>query len=1732
MLKNLNGSIPSPIMESLLGICGSKNGLTTDLAQQLSSLISVQDKDVISGEWKKNLLVSSDDAFSDITATTEVHTLTVIDAHLGEISKNSSYPCLLSMKHTLKSAINLLCHLVPYCKNDTAMKERLTSFLVPLLFDVRSEYVYNSANKCLELLLDGDSTTEAYQLQAYSTILRHSYRLIIDYSELSSQGRSLNLDEIILHNILKFWETMLEKPIGLKAMHAFFYEYQQGNLVQVLISFSNTTLSQVYSTKVLKFFEKLFQTTEKPETNFTLDEISSCVSDLGNIEPSKLKNWLSHILLGPNGVNANNSSNNSSNVQTPTNMATVSAIPSISDMVLDDTDDDELTGAAGGTSSRPVQASGTSNRSEETPNDGDCMEQNGRLLHTLTKYIVTENQISPSVSNALFQALIQLGQNLLSPSQDALEFSDLLQVMVTLADSGGGKGHTLLFNSAIDWLEVSKNHVLEKCIPKTANQKGSFALDNVSSLLRYMADLLQGIGFTGSNSFIPPLEEDYAPDSDDFMDDINGDDDDSLVDDSDEDNLCNKLCTFSITQKEFMNQHWYHCHTCKMVDGVGVCSVCARVCHKNHSISYSKYGNFFCDCGAKEDGTCLALTRRSNTNNQDGSVLGTVLASADSENVMPCSIRRKSRHSSPRLSKDISMNKGRQLMMAKVVEASKESLNNPEQWKIVVKCILNFFTQLMPAIEENCSKYSTVGCHLRAKNAIERLHEPEKTFSISDQIMVATLGSQEGAFENVRMSYSGEQGQTIRQLLSTNLVRRVALCCLASPHGKRQHLAVSHEKGKVTILQLSALLKQADASKRKLTLTRLASAPIPCIVLSLTSNPANEDYLAVCGLKECHILTFSSTGAANEHIVITPHLETGNFIKRAIWLPGSQTKLALVTADFVKIYELAADIAVPEYHFLVPSGKIRDCTFAFQEGTYYMLLMASSGYIYTQPLADESLAKHGPFYVTNTLELDHPHIKDVTGQIGNGGVSIYYSHILQMLFFSYSQGRSFMAPLVDVNAGVKCVMFLQTGANNKNSSKGPPQPLCQWTEICGHPGLVCAMMQASNNPVIFMIKPDGVVMQEIKAQSSKAKITDMVAIRHSVSGSEKTTLILLCEDGSLRIYSAHFENTGYWLSSQVQPIVNQNTNVFSKFRKNKKNIAKAALTNAINKNFGTAANPIFPVDFFEHCTVMADVEYGGNDLLQIYNVQQLKHRLSTTGLFVTSTKANGFTLEVANNDPNMVITGIRISIGAQDPLRAPLSVTILGRVINTLAPRPRWFDIPLTREESLQSDKKLNIIFGSSQDAENICMLDSIKIYGKTKDIFGWPEETEDVVAGTSAAANNQNNGNGTEAPVLTNTTAVTEGDLNIVQKNTAFDKMISSMLEVLDSGLNILGGPTSDESLKQSAIDISTTLLLYPTTSCVQNQAKCVLATIHGNKTAYYAYKDKEILSEVNKELEKMDSIANPTSIDPEAFYRLVLMARGIAVTRPQALTKICIENNYLILPLLLKLMKKLHNVTPSYEEPATIVKRGLSHTRSIIYSLIEIIYAFVLSDFDLIELMTKYFVDLLLDSSLLISHSAKQAMIRLLRPRIKKRRVMIGSPPTTSTPPTPAVQPSTSNAVASTSSNSVAGPSSSNDDFAAAVMQEVDAIEPLGLEAAGGNNPQVLATLESLLGVGGFPQLMDMQPDAVDDDIMEIAIALSLQEHEGDLAAIQQGLANLQGFRGRTLQSLAGAAAAGYNK
>ncbi len=96
-------------------------------------------------------------------------------------------------------------------------------------------------------------------------------------------------------------------------------------------------------------------------------------------------------------------------------------------------------------------------------------------------------------------------------------------------------------------------------------------------------------------------------------------------------------------------------------------------------------------------------------------------------------------------------------------------------------------------------------------------------------------------------------------------------------------------------------------------------------------------------------------------------------------------------------------------------------------------------------------------------------IKDTSEQIGGGGVSVYYSHALQMLFFSYVNGKSFMAPLKSVTEELDTLFHINVGKSSSpaassatatasasvtaSGKNGAAQPLCQWSEIVGHPGI-------------------------------------------------------------------------------------------------------------------------------------------------------------------------------------------------------------------------------------------------------------------------------------------------------------------------------------------------------------------------------------------------------------------------------------------------------------------------------------------------------------------------------------------------------------------------------------------------------------------------------------------------------------------------------------------------------
>ena len=82
-----------------------------------------------------------------------------------------------------------------------------------------------------------------------------------------------------------------------------------------------------------------------------------------------------------------------------------------------------------------------------------------------------------------------------------------------------------------------------------------------------------------------------------------------------------------------------------------------------------------------------------------------------------------------------------------------------------------------------------------------------------------------------------------------------------------------------------------------------------------------------------------------------------------------------------------------------------------------------------------------------------------------------------------------------------------------SGSKGAGPALVQWTEVPHHPGLVCALTQTLSNPVVILVKPDKVQIQELKALPNKARVQGMVAMRQPAAQGDPVSRVCVCEVG-------------------------------------------------------------------------------------------------------------------------------------------------------------------------------------------------------------------------------------------------------------------------------------------------------------------------------------------------------------------------------------------------------------------------------------------------------------------------------------------------------------------------------------------------------------------------------------------------------------------------------------------
>ena len=79
-----------------------------------------------------------------------------------------------------------------------------------------------------------------------------------------------------------------------------------------------------------------------------------------------------------------------------------------------------------------------------------------------------------------------------------------------------------------------------------------------------------------------------------------------------------------------------------------------------------------------------------------------------------------------------------------------------------------------------------------------------------------------------------------------------------------------------------------------------------------------------------------------------------------------------------------------------------------------------------------------------------------------------------------------------------------------------------------------------------------------------------------------------------------------------------------------------------------------------------------------------------------------------------------------------------GRTVQVNAEQgARWSDLRLTREESIQAEKKFTIFIAQSLDANQVLtVIEDVKVFGKNKGNFSWPEELDSAATNSLPVIN------------------------------------------------------------------------------------------------------------------------------------------------------------------------------------------------------------------------------------------------------------------------------------------------------------------------------------------------------------------------------------------------------------
>jgi E3 ubiquitin-protein ligase UBR4 len=642
--------------------------------------------------------------------------------------------------------------------------------------------------------------------------------------------------------------------------------------------------------------------------------------------------------------------------------------------------------------------------------------------------------------------------------------------------------------------------------------------------------------------------------------------------------LASKVCTFTSSGSNFMEQHWYFCYTCDLTVSKGCCSVCAKVCHRGHRVVYSRSSRFFCDCGAGgvRGSSCQCLKPRKFTG---ASTVSPPAASSfhpilpyheDVEQILD---------SGSDFEDDISTDADNTMKLSVPNEFSNGLALFLKNQDIEVR-VLEICKKLLPTIVSQRELNLLKDRKVLLGGDVMVSH----SFDIFQLKKVFKCGSLD-----LKIKADYPNSRELKSHLANGSLAKLLLSI--STRGK---LAVG-EGDKVAIFDVGQIIGQPTAAPitaDKTNMKPLSRNIVRFEIVHLVYNPLVDHYLAVAGYEDCQVLTLNSRGEVTDRLAIELALQ-GPYIRRLEWVQGSQVQLMVVTNLFVKIYDLSQDNISPMHYFTVADDVIVDATLVPSSmGKLVLLVLSESGVLYRLNVTLEG--DIGAKILTETVL-----VEDVISM--HRGLSLYFSSTYRLLFVSHQDGTTFMGRLNADSSSITELSYI----NEDHDGKSKPAGLYCWRELVAGSGiLTCLSKSKSNAPLVALLSPHQLVAQNMRHNTGANSSVVGVAAYKPLS-KDKTHCLLLYDDGSLHIYS-HTPSGG---DGSMNLTAEQ---------------TKKLGSSILSSRAYTGTKPEFPLDFFEKTTCLTcDVKFN-SETTKSGDSESIKQRLTSDDGYLESLTPAGF----------------------------------------------------------------------------------------------------------------------------------------------------------------------------------------------------------------------------------------------------------------------------------------------------------------------------------------------------------------------------------------------------------------------------------------------------------------------------------------------------------------------------